>query len=158
MAEATQLEKAFCELTAEVVQAAGSASLRVTGLSMLPSIRPGDELVVRRHVIGDLTPGEVVLFRRDGKLTAHRIMRISGEYLITRGDSAPANDPPVRMSELVGRVEGILRDGRPVAPGNSIWRSVAAWTMRRSELCTRLFLRLTGGGRRFAGEWSTMAN
>lgn len=158
MVRETHLHEVCCELMAEVVRDVGSANVRVTGFSMLPSIHPGDVLTVRRHAIDELTPGQVVLFSRNGKLIAHRIIQISGEHLITRGDSVPSCDPPVRIGDVVGRVEAISRNGRQIDSRNSFRRRIAATAMRRSEWCTRLFLRATAVTRRFAVSPSTATN
>lgn len=150
------LQSACCELVTDVVRSAGSASLGVMGCSMLPAIRPGDVLTVERHKSGELQPGQIILYNHDGKLTAHRIIRVSDECLSTQGDSLPSRDLPVRRSEVVGRVTGICRNGRPVPLRRSPGQRVLAAILRRSEGCTRLFLRLGPKMRNFGvGQAST---
>ena len=158
MVSGKDLHEACCGLMTEVVRGTGSAKVRVTGLSMLPSILPGDVLSVRRRTENEFTPGQIVVFGRDGRLTAHRIIQISGEYLITRGDCVPGCDLPVRLGDVVGRVEEITRDGRPVDPRYTIWRRIAASMMRRSERCIRLYLRLAAGARRLAAAGPTLTD
>jgi signal peptidase I len=143
MIQEAHLQSACCDLVVDVVRSAGSASLGVMGCSMLPAIRPGDVLMVERHHSDELQPGQVILYSRNGKLTAHRIIQVSDEYLLTQGDSLPSRDLPVRWSEVVGRVTGICRNGRPVSLQRSPWQSVVAAILRRSELCIRLYLRLS---------------
>ncbi len=58
----------------EVLRSFGAARLAVTGTSMLPAIWPGDVLEVRRQGVGDAQRGDVVLFLRDGRLVAHRVV------------------------------------------------------------------------------------
>lgn len=143
----THLQAACCDLLASVVRDAGRASLRVTGLSMLPAIRPGDVLSIERVELSDggadeLRPGQIILYNRNGRLTAHRIVSRSGGYLVTRGDRLPTCDPPVRASEVIGRVAGIKRNGRVVNPDQSFLQRITALVLRHSEGCTKLFLRL----------------
>lgn len=117
--ETSLADAAKCELAAEVVRRSGRLRLGVTGSSMLPAIRPGDVLAIERCTVHDTRPGEVVLFSREGRLFAHRLVSRSGECLITRGDSLPACDPAVTAAELLGKVTLVLRRGRPIGPGGN---------------------------------------
>jgi signal peptidase len=151
-----QYEQACCDLVVDVVRNAGSASLRVTGSSMLPSIWPGDVVTVERRSPDELQPGRIVLFSREGRLTAHRILRISGNHIVTRGDSLPALDVPVQHAEVVGQVVGICRNGCPVDPQYTLWQRLLSLVLRNSDLCTRIFLRFTSPMRRFGVLESTL--
>lgn len=142
MISKAHLQAAYCDLVADVVRSAGSASLTVTGCSMLPAILPGDVLTVRRYASDELQPGHIILYSRNGRLTAHRIIQVSGEHLLTRGDCLTEFDMPVRFIEVVGQVVGIRRNGRPVDARHTFWQRFAASILRRSEWCTRLFLHL----------------
>lgn len=153
MIREAHLQSACCDLLADVVRSTGSGSLRVTGCSMLPAILPGDVIVVQRRPLCELTRGQIVLTIRDGKLSAHRIVKISDQYLVTRGDALPVADLPVQFAEVIGRVEGILRNGRTVSLKFSTWKRMVAAILRHSEWCTQLYLRL--GSR--IGRWKVSA-
>ena len=56
-------------------------------------------------------PGDVVLFSRKGRLFVHRVVEMSGGAVVTRGDSMLDADPPVAVSDVLGRVESIERGG-----------------------------------------------
>ncbi len=135
-----QLDEACCDLVVKLVRSAGSASLKVNGLSMMPAIWPGDVLSVRRQAPGELRPGQILLFQRDGRLTAHRLIRIEGDRLITRGDALSWFDQPVNAAEVVGQVAGISRNRRVVKLKRSLWQRAAAQVLRRSDLCLRLLM------------------
>jgi len=109
-----------CELTAKVLRSFGTVRLRVTGLSMFPAVCPGDLVLIRRREIGEVAPGEIVLFARRGGLVAHRVVSRkdngSGERLTTRGDALPAEDLPVGAEELLGTVCLFFRDGAWIEP------------------------------------------
>jgi signal peptidase len=139
----THLEAA-CDLVAEIVRSTGKASLGVTGCSMLPAIRPGDVLTIHQHPFAQCQPGQVILYSRDGRLTAHRVIKVSSNCVLTRGDSLPSVDIPVTAEEFVGRVVSIRRKGRSFDPRQSLLQSAAAAMMRRSELFKRIYLRLCG--------------
>ncbi len=132
-----------CELVEEVARTAGEVRLKVTGTSMLPAIWPGDVVTVRRCDPAELRRGQIILYRREGKLTAHRIRRISPDQLITRGDTVLSCDPPVRALGVVGQVVGILRNGRSIQPEWSFWHRAVGSMLRRSAGCTRIALRIT---------------
>lgn len=130
------------ELTAEVVARFGSARLRVQGSSMLPSIRPGDELDLRGASSHEIKIGDVVAYRRDGRLFVHRVVERNRQELVTRGDTLPQADAPVSASDLLGVVSAVRRDGRDVTLQNSLARRATASLFRSSQLCAALFLKL----------------
>ena len=81
----------------------GALRLRVSGFSMLPSIWPGDIACVSR--VDAYRPGDVVLlFSRKGRLFIHRVVEMSGGAVVTRGDSMLDADPPVAVSDVLGRL------------------------------------------------------
>ena len=138
----TQHSAVCCELVHSVARSCGEVRLKVTGSSMLPVVWPGDEITVTRREVAELQPGEIVLYRRDGGLTAHRIERIAHDHLITRGDSLPSSDPPVRPDEIVGRVLSIFRNGRSVRPERSSASRIVSLILHRSDLSRRFALYL----------------
>jgi signal peptidase I len=142
MMQPAHLQEICCDLIADVVRTAGAANLRVTGASMLPAIQPGDVLKVRRNVLSELQPNQIVLYRRNGRFIAHRIHSISGEYLFTRGDSLPSPDPPVWRGDAVGRVETIMRNQRELDVRWTTWQRATAWILRRSKTCTMIYVRV----------------
>lgn len=131
-----------CELVADVARSFDEVRLKVTGASMLPAVWPGDILVVERQNSAEVQPGQIVLCLRDGGLMAHRMVRRSGEHLVTRGDSLLHSDPPAHGSEVVGRVTCILRHGRRISPEQSFWQRFASSILRRSDFTTRMTLRI----------------
>jgi hypothetical protein len=110
----THFQAACCDLVAGVVRCSGSASLKVTGLSILPAIRLGDVLSIERHAANELRSGKIILFSGDGRLTAHRIVSMAGGYLLRRSDRLTSCDLPVHCNELIGRVASVRRDGHAV--------------------------------------------
>jgi signal peptidase I len=137
-----------CELAAEALRSSGTLKLQVTGWSMLPSIWPGDTLMVEsvdRHAVSE---GDMVLFARDRRLFAHRVVaNHSGDgRLLTRGDAMPAPDLPISDGELLGKVSRILRNGRWHEPSRRLRfteRAVAA-LVRGSEIGARVVVGLHG--------------
>ena len=102
-----------CELAGEVIRTFGEVRLRVLGTSMVPSIHPGDVISVHHAGLSEMSPGEIALYLREGRLFVHRVVTRAGSpnrpLLVMRGDRLSKADPPVCSSELLGRVHLIER-------------------------------------------------
>lgn len=118
---------------AELIERFGTATVRVNGLSMLPAIRPGDMVTVRRCSVMNLAPGEVAVFTRDGRLFVHRVLAVGPDQLLTKGDSLRTPDPLVEAHHLLGRAESVSRANRAMQLSSR--PSIAA------KLAARLFAR-----------------
>src|SRR5882724_4175462 len=98
----TAEQSAKCALFAQVISRCGKAKLKALGTSMVPSILPGDTLVVERSEVSRLVAGDVAVYLRFGRLFAHRVIRVVDEpvaALVTRGDAMECDDPPVLAHE-----------------------------------------------------------
>ncbi len=141
-------EQCRCGLAAEVLQSQGTLQVRTTGVSMLPTLWPGDLVTIRSHTLQQAKPGEIVLYRREGRFFIHRSVkkfRLGEELLlITRGDSMPKDDPPVCAGELLGKVTEIRRQGRLMTPSRrlSLLRLILGQILCHSDLSQRVALRL----------------
>lgn len=137
-----------CELAADVLLSCGKLRLKVTGWSMLPSIWPGDVLVIDRVESVQISNGDIVLYRRDRRLIVHRIVKTRHcpreGMVLTRGDAMPAPDLPVSEHDLLGRVSWILRRDRCITPrpGVSVTERCIALLVRRSMIAAQLFVRM----------------
>ena len=144
----TQRRAMCCELVDEVARTSGQVRLKVTGTSMLPAIWPGDLITVQHCNTAELRLGQIVLYRQEGKLTAHRIHGISPSHVITQGDSVPTCDPPVGAHEIVGQVVSIFRGDHWIQPGRSFWHVLVSPILRHLDFCTRITLLLGSRPRR----------
>ena len=143
-----------CGLAGDVVCKFGEVRLRVFGTSMVPSILPGDLISVQRAELSEISSGEIVLYSRDGRLFAHRVVARAGSHddprLITRGDRLFHSDPPVSSLEMLGRVTSIQcgdgRGHRPVRPAARVrrWEQMIARVLQISDRATSVYLRLVG--------------
>lgn len=137
-----------CGLARDVVRNFGEVRLRALGTSMVPSILPGDLISIQRASMSQISPGEVVLFERDGRVFAHRVIDTAGSpgtlQLITRGDRLCYNDPPVSAVELLGRVTSIERDRKQILPPAPLtgWKQFLCWLLRSSDHATYVYVTL----------------
>jgi signal peptidase I len=115
---------------------------------MLPSVWPGDTLVIERVTADQVRVGDVMLVGRDGRLCAHRVVSVAescgGPRWITQGDANSAPDRPVSEEELLGRVDYVIRAGKlvPVPAELSVVDRLIAKIVRRSETAARAFVYL----------------
>ena len=115
----------------------------IAGRSMLPLIKNGDHVLVV-HGCADVRCGDVVVFRYEGKLIAHRVLQIykdiAGHHIfITKGDNASRCDPPLSSSEIVGRVLSIRRGGKEMSLDTPFWRMLGWLTALSTLVWTKLF-------------------
>lgn len=139
-----------CDLAGEVLRSSGTLRLQVMGWSMLPTIWPGDTLVIESANSNSVCEGDIVLFGRDRRLFAHRVVTKASQpgdsRVVTRGDAMPAADYPLAEDELLGKVSVIVRNGRCIAPSRSLRfseRTVAA-LVRSSEIAARVVVGVHG--------------
>lgn len=135
------------ELAAEILGSGGSISVRALGTSMIPSIWPGDLLMIDSISPQQIVTGDVILFRQQSRFYIHRIVctDTSGCSIswITRGDALLEEDPPVRPSELLGRVVAIERNGRRIQPTRQSRRNyVVSSLLARWDAFHNLALRI----------------
>src|SRR5580700_1786408 len=142
MISTAHLQAACCDLVADVARSHGTVQLKVAGASMVPALWPGDMVTVRRCDLLEIEPDRIIVFRQNERLIVHRMLRWAGDRVVARGDARSRCDEPVRTDEVLGRVESILRNGRPVSPRHSYWQRAIALVMRHSEWFGGLFLRL----------------
>lgn len=81
------------------------ASVVLSG-SMEPALSVGDLLIIRQQ--GTYEPGDVVVYQSGSMAVVHRIVDISAETATTRGDANNANDDPIPVSAIKGRVAAAI--------------------------------------------------
>jgi signal peptidase I len=122
----------------------------------MPTIHPGDLVTVEKEEWEGISPGEIVVFGRGGRLVTHRVVakcnEAGGACLITRGDRVRRNDPPVTTEELIGRVTSVRRDFEPISleTPKGAARRVLCFLLRASDRGTYLYLYLAKRWRRMA--------
>jgi len=100
------------EVIADLLSRGHTVRFRAGGDSMHPIIRSNDYLLVEPAAHLRIRRGDVVLTAAHRGLTAHRVIGVKGETLITRGDNARENDPPIALTRVLGRVTHAERAGR----------------------------------------------
>jgi hypothetical protein len=143
---------AKCELAVQVLRSFGTLRFAATGWSMLPSVWPGETLVVERVRQDQVRIGDIVLLKRQGGFCAHRVVeKVDGadaESLpwITQGDALPVPDCPVAGSQLLGRVTYLIRGGKLVTVPSELGviDTIISRVVRRSVPAARALVYLNG--------------
>ena len=135
------------ELIVDGLLRSGSLRLRLRGLSMLPSLWPGDEVEFAACDAAELQRGEVVLAVRDERIFVHRVVKVGeSAYVITRGDAMPGPDAAFPPQAVVGKAIRVLRGGRsfPVSQQVTLLRRMFGLLLCYSSLARRVGLRVHG--------------
>jgi len=135
-----------CSLAAEVLQTRGTLQLRAMGASMLPTLWPGDLVIIQARKFEQVEAGEIALCLREGRFYLHRIVKKSslgdGPFLVLRGDAMAKPDPLLGMEGLLGIVTGIQRRGSNIASSRlAVFRRLLGRLLCHSDLCHRAALR-----------------
>jgi signal peptidase I len=100
----------------EVLAHGADLRVRVTGRSMVPFLRGGEVVVVRKVACSSLRRGDIIFFRdREGFPVVHRIVgrerrgHQDGGFR-TKGDALCLPDEPVREGDILGMVCAVESD------------------------------------------------
>ncbi len=123
------------ELLRQTLADGFDAELRVTGSSMSPLVRSGDLITLSPPSRCPIRRGAVVAYLRAGRsLVVHRVVAITGEELLTRGDAMRRPDEPVAAARVLGVLARHRRRGRRLRLGLGPERVLIAWLSRRGWL------------------------
>jgi len=137
-----------CGLVKEALDLYGAVRLRVIGQSMLPSIVPGDTLLIQRKGLQQIAAGDLLLYGRENRFFVHRVVSAINSRecgITTQGDALPEVDPPVLYNEVLGTVSCIFRNGNSFRPSSRLKyheRLIGVLTWK-SDILARLVVLLT---------------
>lgn len=99
------------------------------GDSMAPMLRQRRNTVVLRTPKGRAKRYDVILFLRpDGRYVLHRVIRVTEDGYITRGDNRRQNDAPVPEEQLLAVMDGYYKKKKYISPTSLRYRIyVALW-------------------------------
>ena len=91
---------------------------RVDGTSMLPTLEEGDLVVVQSVPFSDLSVGDIIVYdppcSATGASVIHRVVGLSGDGVVTKGDNngyadpGPISNGPVTQDCYVGKVAYVV--------------------------------------------------
>jgi len=83
------------------------AKVVTRGLSMAPLILPKDTLIIEKNY--EYGPNDIVVFKKDRKFIAHRVIYERFGKIVTKGDRNLKDDGFIEKGEIFGRVTAIRR-------------------------------------------------
>lgn len=97
------------EVSLSLLTEGKSLRIKPTGYSMFPAIRPGNIVIIAPvKNRSNLTPGDIVVFKRDSDFVLHRLTDIRHHendiLFFTRGDSSINEDLPIKAEKIIGIV------------------------------------------------------
>lgn len=99
------------QLIRDAVGGGGEVWARGSGQSMFPTIRH-DDLVLLSPLRRSIRRGDIVLVPLGRGLMLHRVVRMEGPRVITRGDARAADDIPILASDVVARAVAVRHGDR----------------------------------------------
>ena len=85
--------------------------------SMTNTINIGDIVVVK--VNETFKENDIIVYKEENSFITHRVIKIDGQDLITRGDANNSEDKPIKSDQILGKVIYVV-------PKIGIWRKVLA--------------------------------
>jgi hypothetical protein len=129
----------FRDAAADLWRAGGGVGrLRVAGGSMGPTLTAGDVVRVRAGARPRL--GDIVVARTAGGLVVHRVIGHRDERVLLRGDDTARADPPVAITDVLGRVtavEGLPGRRLDSAMARSVGVAASTWARTQQALGDR---------------------
>ena len=104
MRKESKYNKSLIDLAEVLLEDNKTLSIRMNGLSMYPALQHGDTGMVKKCFTDELKIGDIVVWRSDNLLVAHRLIscerKDNGWRLLTRGDNNLVDDIPFSEKEL----------------------------------------------------------
>ena len=106
--------KILIELIPALHQKGASLRFQACGLSMYPSIRSEDIIIISSLEDSPPQYGDIIAFQHpiSKKLIVHRAIKINKKQCLLRGDNLSKTDGWIPLINLLGRVSRIERDGK----------------------------------------------
>ena len=122
----------FTQICTDLLRSGNRVRFRAPGYSMYPTILHEDVITVEPIKPEAIKVGDIVLYRNQNSVIAHRVVRIENKsnihtdsqssvlstqsFFILRGDARPADDDPVDAEQILGKVVSFERKGRCMNP------------------------------------------
>lgn len=114
--------------------------LRIASRSMVPTLRPGDQIVVQPVSPKELRPGDLILFEHQGRLICHRLVEIVGHSptCLTQGEAASGGGERIDHDQVLGKVVAVRTWGLWLRLTDRLRRVCEPWLLRWLPTLQRL--------------------
>ena len=124
---------ALLQLIRETLLRGSAIKFQAKGFSMSPFIRDNDIITISPLTNKSISYGDIVAFvcPITEKLVVHRVVKRNGKGAVCiAGDNLPKPDTTVSEERILGRVTSIERNGKKIALGLGLERSLIATLTR----------------------------
>jgi len=112
---------------------------KVTGRCMNPLIQKGDWVTIEPFLINQPPrQGDIVLINRRNDFAIHRLLKIMGNEVITRGDWSFSSDPPFNRDNILGKVIIIDKNQWKVLLSHPFWQMINRYFLLSGLLFEKL--------------------
>lgn len=80
----------------------GYTFFQISTGSMSPTIEVEDIVFVR--ITTEIKENDIIVFKEDNNLITHRVVKIDGNKIVTKGDANNSNDKEISKEQVVGKV------------------------------------------------------
>jgi signal peptidase I len=107
----------FSQLARQILSEGHALRFRIVGVSMWPLIRDGDLVEIQPAAPDSYRKGDILLYEQQrGVLLVHRVIAVKREddqmSLLMQGDALRSADGLAALSQVLGRVALVDRNGR----------------------------------------------
>ncbi len=85
------------------------------GISMMPLLREGRDVMIIERVSGRLKKYDVPLYKRGENYVLHRIIRVKPNGYDIIGDNCVNVEKNIKDEQIIGVLTGIIRDGKELS-------------------------------------------
>nr|WP_319399706.1 S26 family signal peptidase [uncultured Carboxylicivirga sp.] len=110
-------------ITKSLLKEGHTTEIVAHGISMFPTLLPGDTLQIAPNECFD--KGDIIVFMGKDSLIAHRVINYKEDEIISMGDSLFIADPCLKQSDILGKVIGRTRKNK--------FLSIEHWSFRLSK-------------------------
>ena len=97
----------------QVLQKEGELMTCVSGISMYPMVRTRRDMVIIKKVDRKLQKNDVPVYRlKSGKLVMHRILEVTDNGYIIRGDNLMNKEYNITDENIIGMLKAFYRNGK----------------------------------------------
>lgn len=108
----------------------GKLIYKSRGSSMLPLIREGRDLLIIEKPRGRLKKYDIPLYRSGGRYVLHRVIKVTPEGYVIRGDNCYTSEHGVTDADVVGVLTALVRGGKELIMSRPRYRLYARlWTV-----------------------------
>lgn len=93
----------------------GYTFFQVATGSMSNTIEIGDVIIVK--ITEEIEENDIIVYEEEGSYITHRLISKNGEELIAKGDANNSEDKPIKLEQVLGKVEIII-------PKLGMWRDI----------------------------------